>query len=96
MWKGFEIALCHYGLCCCYEWKLRGYKDNMYPQFLEKLKVLPIRRQYDPPWLGREDLHSAYRSALLYKDFEWYSRFGWDEKPAIPDERGSLPYVWPV
>lgn len=24
-----------------------------------------------------------------------YGQFGWPELPAIPDEKGSLPYVWP-
>lgn len=25
-----------------------------------------------------------------------YGQFGWTEAPAVPDARGSLPYVWPV
>ena len=26
----------------------------------------------------------------------YYGQFQWDEEPAEPDEKGSLPYVWPV
>jgi hypothetical protein len=42
-----------------------------------------------PPWLGDNKFHSAHRSALLFKDFAYYSKFGWDESP-------ELNYVWPV
>jgi hypothetical protein len=49
-----------------------------------------------PPWFGNERLHSSHRAALLYKNPEWYGRFGWKEKPAVPDAKGRLPYYWPI
>jgi len=52
-WKGLEVALCHFGMCCCYVWKERGNQDGLYEQFREKLATLPIRYQYYPPWFER-------------------------------------------
>jgi hypothetical protein len=49
-----------------------------------------------PPWFGNEAFHAAHRAALLYKRPEWYSQFGWQEKPDVPDKKGKLNYVWPV
>ena len=34
-----------------------------------------------PPWYGDERVHSTHRSALLYKNYQWYSRFNWSEVP---------------
>ena len=42
-----------------------------------------------PPWLGRDDLHRAYRSALVRKMPEYY-------RPLFPDAVDNLEYVWPV
>ena len=42
-----------------------------------------------PPWLGRDDVHRAYRSALVRKMPEHYG-------PLFPDVEEDLPYVWPV
>jgi hypothetical protein len=39
--------------------------------------------------MGHHDFHSSHRAALLYKDFEWYSQFGWCEQP-------QLHYLWPI
>lgn len=79
MWRGYEAALCHFGMCCCYEWSQRGNVDNLYRQFLEKLPMIPVRRNYYPPWLGTGELHAAYREELLEENPEWYSRFNWDK-----------------
>lgn len=48
-----------------------------------------------PYWWSYEAIHSSHREALLYKDYEWYSQFGWSEKPAIPYPSGQIPYIWP-
>lgn len=45
-----------------------------------------------PEWLGNEQFHSRMRARLLYKDFNWYSQFGWTEKP-IDESQG---YIWPI
>jgi len=49
-----------------------------------------------PVGFGDERLHSSHRAALLYKNPEWYGRFGWSEHPAVPDSKGRLPYYWPT
>jgi hypothetical protein len=43
----------------------------------------------NPPWLGIEEFHSSHRAALLAKDYDWYSQWGWVEKPVID-------YWWPT
>lgn len=48
-----------------------------------------------PPWLGDERIHSSHRACLLYKDPEWYGKYGWCEEPTGPLPSGKLPYVWP-
>jgi len=49
-----------------------------------------------PPWLGDQKFHASHRAALLFKEPRFYLKFAWKEEPAIPNEKGSLPYVWPV
>lgn len=86
MWRGHEGSLALYGWVVCREWKDRGYRDSLEPQFAAVMK----NRSLDPPpWLGREDFHASHRSNLLRKLPEWYGECGWSE----PDD---LPYVWPV
>ena len=94
MWRGYDSALAVYGLAICDEWLDRGYKDTMRARFATYIPasgVTPL-----PPWLGSPAFHASHRSALLYKNFDHYSSFGWSELPAIPDSKGSLPYIWPV
>jgi hypothetical protein len=43
----------------------------------------------DAPWLGRDDVHRAYRSALVRKMPALY-------RPLFPEVEEDLPYVWPV
>ncbi len=49
-----------------------------------------------PDWMGNQAFYASHRSALLFKLPDWYCRFGWKETAAVPNEKGSLPYVWPV
>lgn len=95
MWRGYEGALVNYGLAVCNEWIHRGYSDTC----LQKIWDLEIRARWNPenpPWLGDRAFHASHRAALLYKDPVHYGQFGWTEKPAVPNSKGSLPYVWPV
>lgn len=87
MWKGYECALCKYGESICNEWTSRGYKDTCKDKMRALLEWLdPVDTGY--PWfVGNEDFHSRHRAALLYKDYGYYSQFGWKEKP-------ELNYVW--
>ena len=95
MWRGYERALASYGLAICDEWLSRGYKDTMRAKFLDCLPPSAPTPAM-PSWLGSPTFHASHRAALLYKDPKYYSRFGWTELPAVPDAKGSLPYVWPV
>lgn len=95
MWRGYECALALYGVTCCAEWvETHGYKDTC------RAKICALVDSSSgllmPPWLGNERLHSSHRAMLLYKDPEWYGRFGWAEQPAVPDKNNKLQYYWPV
>lgn len=48
-----------------------------------------------PPWLGDEAIHASHRGVLLWKNPEWYSQFGWKDKPRPPRPDGKMDYVWP-
>lgn len=84
MWKGSEGLLASYGVTICAEWILRGYKDSM----LARIRPYCDLSQTKPHWLGSEPFHSAHRQTLLFKNFEWYSQFGWKETP-------KYEYIWP-
>lgn len=83
MWRGHEGSLIVYGQCVCREWILRGYKDTC----LEKIGCYSGPTKL-PAWVGDEEFHSSHRAALLHKNYEWYSSFGWREVP-------KLEYKWP-
>lgn len=89
MWEGFSIALAEYGIAICKEWIYRGYKDNLLPRFETYLKISKAGKTTYPFWLGIDKFHAAHRAALLAKDYEWYSKFGWSEKAEIN-------YYWPI
>ncbi|RDJ34997.1 MAG: hypothetical protein DWQ19_09185 [Crenarchaeota archaeon] len=84
MWQGHARALSEYGIAICNEWISRGYKDSRLPI----IKTFRKGKLVYPSWIGNEDFHAAHRAALLYKNFEWYSQFNWQEKP-------ELNYIWP-
>lgn len=89
MWKGYEIALCEYGIAICQEWRSRGFADAQLPYFFaERLFWEHQNPPRDVHWLGDDRLHSSHRSNLLRKDHLHYGQFSWTE----PDD---LPYVWP-
>ena len=90
MWKGYEFALCVYAISVCTEWTRRGYKDTLQPYFIDRSteSVNPSGSEL-PPWFGDERFHSAHRAALLAKDPDHYSQFGWTEEPGIH-------YFWPT
>lgn len=91
MWSGYEGALCLYAIAVCKEWRARGYKDTLLPQFEERLLALARAEQHvyaKPPWFGDNAFHASHRSNLLRKLPVHYRTF-W------PDEPDNLPYVWP-
>ncbi len=88
MWRGHIGALMRYHDTAIDEWVSRGYKNNMLKYFSEG-DWADLRY---PSWLGNEEFHASHRSALLYKNPEWYGQFGWTEEPGIPKET----YIWPL
>ena len=98
MWRGYEKALCAYGLAICEEWHYnRGFRDTCWDKIYDIERELdPDRNARDwdcraytqPPWIT-EELCISHRSNLLRKDPAYYRRY-W---PDIPD---NLPYIWPT
>jgi hypothetical protein len=89
MWEGYEYSLCIYAIAVCQEWRRRGYKDTLLPQFMYAASCcLENGDPSRPPWLGDESFHSSHRSNLLRKLPVHYSQFGWVESDDIS-------YVWP-
>lgn len=92
MWRGHEQSLIEYGIAICLEWKERGYKDTCLGKITNFFNILEIERLLEakpPVWLGDEKFHSSHRAALLAKNYEFYSQFGWREEPKIA-------YHWPI
>lgn len=90
MWQGHEYSLACYAIAVCDEWRSRGFKDSLLPQFEDVATQL-----YDsectgrPAFVGNDKFHASHRSNLLRKDPEHYGSLGWRE-PA------DMPYVWPT
>jgi hypothetical protein len=101
MWGGYECSLAIYGLNICHEWKARGYKDTLFGFFFTYLSnfyteddimnnyLIEFDIAYKPHWLGNKTFHASHRSALLFKNYDYYKQFGWKEEP-------KYDYVWPV
>lgn len=85
MWRGYEVALAHYAIAVCNEWRNRRYKDELIYFFMARSRGTLVL----PHWLGDEKFHSSHRSNLLRKDPIHYSQFKWNDDPATE-------YVWPV
>lgn len=102
MWRGHEKALMEYALAMLDEWLARGRNSTMGPKIKATFDTaLSLGRVEDklilPAWMQDtakyEQLASTHRVALLRKDYEWYSQFGW------PEDKGKRPdyyqYLWP-
>jgi len=88
MWRGCTNALIFYRNIMIYEWKNRKNKDGS--NCKNNMPIIRIEGKIIfPKWLGNERFHSKHRSSLLAKDYEYYSQFGWSEKPKIG-------YYWPI
>jgi hypothetical protein len=103
MWRGHETALYLYIQAMVAEWKRRGYKSTIGDKAKAtmivalKLGLLPDSAS-KPNWiLSRETFSlvaASHRLALLNKDYEWYSQFGWPEDTGFRPE--TYEYIWPV
>lgn len=85
MWNNYKGALIEYGIAICREWIKRGYKDSLLKWFEEQQES---NIQY-PIWIGAKQFNSAHRAALLFKNYNYYSKFKWIETP-------KQKYIWPV
>jgi hypothetical protein len=103
MWRGHEVALHNYIQAMVDEWKRRGYKstigDKAKATIMQAVKSgLLDGTSTNPDWLANMDqfkkIASSHRTALLSKDYEWYSQFGWKEDLGFRPE--TYEYIWPV
>lgn len=82
MWRGYESALKSYMLDCVIECGARGIANDRSLRFLQ-LTGGTDPWHVEPPWFGDDDFHSRHRAALLFKDPDWYSQWGWTEEPKV-------------
>jgi hypothetical protein len=104
MWRGYETALYLYIQAMVEEWLDRGYKSTIgikaKATFDAALSagLAHFSPTEAPEWMTNRELFdsiaSSHRTALLNKDYEWYSQFGW------PEDTGKRPetyeYIWPI
>lgn len=103
MWRGYEFALLKYVEAMCEEWRNRGYKTTVdvkakatYEKAVAKGKVASLDILTLPTWIKDktklEDVAKSHRTALLNKNYEYYSQHRWKEgRTGKPD---SYEYVW--
>jgi hypothetical protein len=104
MWRGHEMALHYYIQCMVDEWKRRGFKstigDKAKATIMRALDLglIDTDNMFNPQWMRYQpqykEIAASHRLALLNKDYEWYSQFGWEEDPGVKPE--TYDYIWPV
>lgn len=101
MWSGHEITLWQYVIAMTDEWTKRGYNTTIGDKASATLATaydqgLLSISQTIPEWMYNskkfETIASSHRRALLAKDYEWYSQFGWAEDTGTAPE--TYEYVW--
>lgn len=110
MWRGHELILASYVQSMTNEWIRRGFKTTIQKKLFDSLTSAMLKQKvksYDlysnlhdlmPKWMLDEKLFeeiaSSHRSALLVKDYNWYSQFNWPEQTGTAIT--EYEYVWPV
>jgi len=101
MWRDHEATLFTYVMAMVKEWKARGYNSTIGDKasstvhrawqigLIGELSSLPAWMQDNSKFA---EIASSHRKALLAKDYEWYSQFGWPEDAGTAPE--SYEYVW--
>ncbi len=88
IWTAHKHALAQY---CLYGLEELARRGRYYPHWISVyqnyLKEFPDTGL--PPIIGHEPFHRAMRSNLLRKNYEYYSKFGWNEPI-------NLPYIWKI
>jgi hypothetical protein len=101
LWRDNEALLYTYILAMTREWVRRGYKTTIGDKAsatLDRAWQLGYIGAFHtvPSWMQDsakfEAIASSHRLALLAKDYQWYSQFGWAE------DTGTAPttyeYIW--
>lgn len=104
MWRGYETALYQYIQQMVIEWKSRGFNSTIGDKAkatmlrAHELGLIDIKYIKFPSWVEDYNTYgeiaSSHRTALLSKNYEWYSQFGWAEDPGFRPE--TYEYIWPV
>jgi hypothetical protein len=103
MWRGHELTLYRYIVAMVDEWKRRGFKSTIGDKAKATVttaysKGIIKHESTNPQWMQHDRffraLASSHRRALLSKDYDWYSQFGWDEDPGYRPE--TYEYLWPI
>lgn len=87
MWALYPHALAQYALAGLEELKKRGY---YYPHHFQTFNSF-LQNSHNnglPSFIGNEEFHKSHRAALLFKNYNYYKQFKWNEKP-------ELNYFWP-
>jgi hypothetical protein len=104
MWKGYEQALVEYTLAMVAEWHRRGYNSTIgdkavatYQRAVELGRTEHRAVKAIPAWQANQELFDqiarTHRQALLAKEYEHYSQFGWAEDSGL--EPTTYEYLWP-
>jgi hypothetical protein len=102
MWRGHEGLLYQYIIAMVKEWKRRGYKSTIDSKakstIQEFVKLTSSGGKQRPHWMYEkrefDRVVSTHRQALLAKNYEWYSQFGWPEDTGTPTT--EYEYYWPI
>jgi len=90
MWRGHERALARLGIETCDVWADRYGHSIVHGTGSDTFKDMVAWHNWcwdngadddEPSWFGDPKVHSMYRAKLLFKDPEWYGKFGWSEEP---------------
>jgi hypothetical protein len=98
MWEGYEPALLVYGLCACYEWRVkRKHSTTIWGQLAEIAGDYwdPANLEGDisdyepPPWMKDVWILRSHRSNLIRKAPHIYG-------PKYEGTPENMPYLWPA
>lgn len=101
MWRGHEFLLYQYIIAMTNEWIDRGFKTVVGTKASATLMSAYEHGlfnvvQQKPYWMEDQEMFesmaSSHRRALLSKNYEYYSQFGWAEDEGVAPE--IYEYVW--
>ena len=100
MWRGYEVSLYSYVIAMTNEWIDRGYKSTIGMKATQTMHSAILKGRFlsseMPDWMRDpekfKEIASSHRTALLAKDYAWYSQFNWDEDNGYQPD--TYEYVW--